>query len=247
MAGELLVRAIFALLVLATVGAFFVAQRLKSGAPVIERVYFQPVFSPNGDGRKDSVALRFDLPRADRAEVDVVDARGEVARRLADKNLGPGTHRFVWNGRREGGQRAPDGEYFLRVRLRRQGRTLQSPRTLTVDTIPPAPRILAVTPATVFPGTSGRRGRARIRYAGPTDPAPEFRVVRDVGLSDLLAPVGRFTGPRFRQTATWDTRIRGRPAAPGTYYFGVRAADPAGNVSPLVLAPEETVRVKARP
>ena len=247
MAGELLVRAIFALLVLATVGAFFVAQRLKSGAPAIERVYFQPVVSPNGDGRKDAVALRFDLPRADRAEVAIVDARGEVARRLADRALGTGTHRFVWDGRREGGRRVPDGEYFLRVRLRGQGRTLQSPRTLTVDTTPPVPRILAVTPATVYPGTPGRRGRARIRYAGPSDPAPEFTVFRVVGRTRQARSVGSFFGPRFRQTATWDARVAGRPAAPGVYFFGVRAADPAGNVSRRFVAEGERVRVKARP
>jgi hypothetical protein len=246
-AGELLVRAIFALLVLATVGAFFVAQRLKSGAPVIERVYFQPVFSPNGDGRKDAVAPRFDLPRADRAEVDIVDARGEVARRLADRALGTGTHRFVWNGLREDGRRAPDGDYFLRVRLRDQGRTLQSPRTLVVDTTPPAPRILAVTPATVYPGAPGRRGRARIRYAGPSDPAPEFTVFRVSGRTRPLRAVGSFPGPRFRQTATWDARLAGRPAAPGIYFFGVRAADPAGNVSRRFVAEQETVRVRVRP
>ncbi len=245
MASPFLARAIFALLVLATVGAFFVAQRLKSGAPVIERVYFQPVVSPNGDGRKDTVTLRFDLPRADRAEVDIVDSRGDTAHRLADRNLPPGTHRFVWDGEGPRGQLAPDGEYFLRVRLRRQGRTLQSPRTLTLDTMPPKPQILAVTPATVFSGTTGRRGRARIRYAGPTDPAPVYEVFRDRGRTP--ASVGGFRGPRFRQTATWDARLRGRPAQPGTYFFGVRAIDAAGNASRLRVFDRETVRVKARP
>lgn len=245
MASEALVRAIFVLLALATVGAFFLAQRVKSGEPPIERVFFQPVISPNGDGRKDAVTIRFDLPRADRAEVALVDVRGEVFRRLADRRLGTGTHRFVWDGRDDRGRRAPDGAYQLRVRLTDQGRTLLSPRTLTVDTVPPTPRIVAVTPATIVPGTPGRRGRARIRYLGPTDPAPVF-VVHESKRTREYRPVARFVGPRFRQTATWDGRSGdGRPVAPGRYYFAVRATDAAGNRSAEISG--EGVRVRARP
>jgi hypothetical protein len=247
-ASEALVRAIFVVLALATVGAFFLAQRLKSGAPPIERVYFQPVISPNGDGRKDSVTLRFDLPRPDRVEVALVDSRGEVRRRLADERLGTGTHRFPWNGLDDRGRRAPDGAYVLRVRLADQGRTLLSSRTLTVDTVPPSPRVVAVTPATIVPGTSGRRGRARIRYLGPTDPAPEFTVLQATASRRGLRPVAQFVGPRFRQTATWDGRVRGGRLAPsGRYVFGVRATDPAGNTSGRVPFPAEGVRVRARP
>ena len=243
MASEALVRAMFVLLALATVAALLLAQRLKSGAPPIERVYFQPLVSPNGDGRKDAVTLRFDLPRPDRAEVVLLDARSEVRRRLADERLGAGTHRFRWNGADDRGRRVPDGAYTLRVRLADQGRTLLSPRTLTVDTTPPAPRIVAVTPATIVPGTPGRRGRARIRYEGPTDPAPEFTVLE----APASRPVARFAGPRFRQTATWNGRARGRPASPGRYFFGVRATDPAGNRSRPFLFPAEGVLVRPRP
>ena len=51
---------VFAVLVLATIGAFFVAQRLKNAPPVVGEIGIRPVFSPNGDGRFDGprVTLR---------------------------------------------------------------------------------------------------------------------------------------------------------------------------------------------
>src|SRR5256885_3869643 len=42
---------VFAALVVATVGAFFVTTRLKRSAPVIESLTFNRHFSPNGDRR----------------------------------------------------------------------------------------------------------------------------------------------------------------------------------------------------
>jgi len=45
---------VFAALVIATVGAFFVTTRLKRSPAVIERLTFIRHFSPNGDHRRDS-------------------------------------------------------------------------------------------------------------------------------------------------------------------------------------------------
>src|SRR3954453_11925180 len=89
---------VFVLLVVATVAAFFVTQRLKRSAPVIRHVMMPLYISPNGDGRKDSAVIRFRLPKAhDRVTVSMGDANGAEVRRLADRGLGKGRHRFVWN------------------------------------------------------------------------------------------------------------------------------------------------------
>ena len=50
-----LARALFAALVIATFGAFFVAQRLKSSEPRISHLGVEGLLSPNQDGRRESV------------------------------------------------------------------------------------------------------------------------------------------------------------------------------------------------
>jgi hypothetical protein len=55
----LLVRGVFALLVAATFGAFFLAQRLKNGPTAIQSLTARPYFSPNGDGRLDEARWSF--------------------------------------------------------------------------------------------------------------------------------------------------------------------------------------------
>lgn len=247
MSGSLLVRVVFGLLVVATFGAFFVTQRLKRSTPVVERVFFKEFLSPNGDGRKDTAQLRFDLPESDRVTVEIVDDTGEPVRTLAeDVPRGvdrPGiewtgrTARLVWNGRSDGGGLAPDGVYRMRVTLRREGRAVTAPRELVLDTAPPRAAIVSVTPPTFVPGLRDRRGRVRIRFEGPQDPAPLFRVYR----TDAGPPreVARFRGPRFRATAEWDGRVGRRPLPDGVYAFSVTVQDEAGNQgsAPPLLPP----------
>ena len=63
-----------------------------------------------------------------RAEVtlDIVDAGGRLVRRLWTGSLGPGSHRFRWDGRTERGRPAPAGVYMARLDTDgvRQGRKL---------------------------------------------------------------------------------------------------------------------------
>ena len=218
----------FALFVVATGGAFFVTQRLKRSDPIVSRVFFQPWIGPRCHCAKSHVTLRFDLPKAQRVTVSLVNRQGEVVKTFADDDfLSKGTHPFVWYGRGNGGLIVPDGSYRMRVGLREEGRSVTAPRVLRVDTRPPRPRIVAVTPPTVVPGSNSRRGRVRIRFAGPSNPAPLIRVWR----TDLGKPleVAAFEGRRGRQTATWDGLVNGQPAPEGSYAFSVTVQDKAGN------------------
>ena len=240
MVPALLVRAVFGLLVVATAGAFVITQRLKSETPVIERVFFRTEFSPNGDGREDELPMRFDLPEDDRVTVEIVDERGDVVREIAgDVRRGVEeagiewrreTARFTWDGRTDDGDIAADGPYRLRVTLRGEGRAVTAPREALVDTRPPRPDVVAVTPPTFVPGLrTGGRGRVRIRLREGQDPAPVFRVYRtDAGPPRLVA---RFEGPRFRRTAEWDgLDPGGDPVPDGVYTFSVTVRDKAGNL-----------------
>ena len=100
-----------------------------------------------------------------------------------------GRHRFRWDGRLTGGAVAPDGEYRLRVGLRRQGRTITSPRKLFVDTKPPRPIVRYVSPAAISPDGAGTGNRATLRFDGPFAASPHAARLphRSAGRRDLVA------------------------------------------------------------
>jgi len=219
---------LFALFVVATGGAFLVTQRLKRSTPIVARVFFHQWIGPRCNCPKAHVTLRFDLPKAQRVTVTLVNREGEVVRTFADDRFLPkGTHRFLWNGRGDDGLVVPDGPYRLRVGLRTEGRSLTAPRVLRVDTRPPRPRIVEVTPPTVVPGAPAPLGRARIRFSGPTAPAPVFGVWRTDGGKPIQ--VAGFTGRHGRLSATWDGLVNAQPAPAGAYAFSVTVQDRAGN------------------
>jgi hypothetical protein len=132
---------VFALLVLATVGAFAWAQRLKRDPLVLDRASFVAVpvlhpgappvrgFTPNGDCRYDKVRIRFRMTQSDHATVQVVKPGGRVVITLARDQFLKRYHffSFYWDGRsREDGIAQP-GRYKLRVKLLGEDRVLVPP------------------------------------------------------------------------------------------------------------------------
>jgi translation initiation factor IF-1 len=121
---------VFALLVLATVGAFAYAQRLKRDPLVLDRVSFvgaprgkqetpRHSFTPNGDCRHDLMRIRFRTTISAQGTVQVIKPGGRVVITLArDQFLKRYTfHTYYWNGRQRGGETARRGRYKLRVKL----------------------------------------------------------------------------------------------------------------------------------
>src|SRR4051812_14109350 len=235
---------VFVVLVLATVGAFFVIQRLKRATPVATKIHLQRYVSPNGDGRLDRAVVQFKLPKADDSvTVSITDANGDEVRRLADRRLSKGRHRFHWNGRDGSAAIVPDGFYYLRVVLNGEGRGSFSRDGVQVVTKAPQAKLMAVTPARVPPGA--RQG-VTIKFDGPARPPALISVYR----TDTPGParlVTRFNAAPGEHTAMWDARIAGRPAPPGTYAFGVtvlNAARVAGS-SPPHLPPTQASAAKS--
>lgn len=212
-------RVVFGLLVLATIAAFFVAQRVKRGDPVVRNISMPVYVSPNGDHRKDRAPIRFRLPKADHVTVSMVNSDGDEVRRLADRRLKRGKHHLVWNGRDGSGAVPPDGFYYLRVVLQGQNRGTITRRGIRLVTKPPKAQLTSVTPARI---AAGRRTATpvTIRFDGPANPPPIFSVYR-TDLPGGAKRVVRFRGERFRATGTWDGRVDGKPAPAGTYAFAV--------------------------
>src|SRR4051812_1282105 len=237
-----LATAVFVVLVLATVGAFFVIQRLKRATPVATKIHLQRYVSPNGDGRLDRAVIKFKLPKADDSvTVSITDANGDEVRRLADRRLKKGRHRFHWNGRDGSAAIVPDGFYYLRVVLNGEGRGSFSRDGVQVITKAPHAKLASVTPARVPPGA---RQAVTIRFEGPARPPALISVYRtDRGEPRLVTS---FNAPAGEHTATWDARIGGRPAPPGTYAFGVTVQNVArvAGSSPLHLPPSPKTAVE---
>jgi hypothetical protein len=245
-----LVRAVFALLVVATVAAFFVTQQLKSETPLVLRFAAQPKqFSPNADRYRDTTEVGFDLSEPAAVTFSIMDGEGNEVRRIVDNRAlaGDEKHRFRWNGRDDDGGLVPDGVYRMRVVRRDEGRVIDSTKRIRIDREPPGVDIVSAQPGVIAPGEPGQSPEVTIKYRGPANRAPEFRVFRTDGAGKPQV-VRRFRGQG--NSGVWHGEVatgpdETGPAPDGEYAFTVSVRDKAGN---LTVAPAElpTARI-ARP
>jgi FlgD Ig-like domain len=246
----------FAALVLATVAAFFVVQHLKVTTPLIAGfpAPYPSVINPvNGTTCKgvDHRVMRVSFylqHRSDDVDVYIVDSTGQIVRTIASgRHMRRGVRNpdgdFVWDGREDNGSFAPDGQYYIKVALINQGRTVEISNTsgqlepVTVKTVPPHPVVIAVTPK-LTPPPAGRSSVA-IRYRGNENQGATVQLYRtDVPGKPQL--VKRFFNPANKApVATWDGRISGLPAPAGIYLAGLSVTDAACNVGrfPATIPP----------
>jgi len=227
-----LVAGVFGVLVVATFGAFFLAQRLKNSPSVVQQFRRTPLFSPNRDGRKDRAYVNFKLKRTDEVTVAIVNHEGDEVRVLADDRHMPAytPTRFVWNGRTDDGGRAPDGNYRVRITLHREGRSITLRYGIRLDITPPRPRVTSVGPfktpgPEILPQPDG--GDVVVHLLAPgyepvirvfkTGPGPTRKVLEDDSLPD--------GSKEWR----WNGTVDGRPVSPGTYVATIETRDKAGN------------------
>ena len=153
--GDRPARTVFALLVIACFVAFFITQRLKHTPTAVQLFKLTPRFSPTPVGAIKEERISFRLARSDAVTVTIIDSAGsEVATLVRDhQTRGYKVLSLRWNGRRgvahryttrtatdgrpilipdNRGALAPAGEYRVRVVLREQRRTVESPRTFTL-------------------------------------------------------------------------------------------------------------------
>jgi hypothetical protein len=245
----------FAVLVVATIGAFFVTQHLKVTTPLIQGY---PAFVPTainpahpvrcGSHNSGSATISFYLQhRSDTVDVSVVDVQsGAIVDTLAsgrhmrkDVRIPDGV--FHWNGRESNGHIAPDGTYFLRVALLRQGRTIdlnEPQETVKVKTVPPHPMITTVSPVAIPTATGSTR--VTVHYRGNEGRGGTILLYR-TGLPGGPRLVKSFLTPWRGQTAVWDGTVRNQQPAPaGTYVIALQVTDAACNTG---TSPGSTITV----
>ena len=213
---------VFAVLALATVGAFYLTQHLKVSNPLINGLprADPPVINPLAAGfcldlEKNYVSFRstkvgFFLQRNNsRVVVHVLNSSGQ---RVADMDgsgrmLIAGFKRyyyFTWNGREYHGQLAPDGTYALQAVLEFDGRAF------------PVGKVTVLTAAqrpTVTLSVLDHRVTLSFTAAGYLSAG---LVVYQRG-----SPVAGVPVPLSARRASWDERIAGKRAAPGVYQVGL--------------------------
>jgi hypothetical protein len=229
----------FAVLVAATIGAFFVTQHLKVTTPLIQG-FPRPVPGvidplqgvPCIDGRNSgSTTISFYLQnRSDVVDVYVVDASDNIVRTVATgrhmrKYVRNPDGVFHWDGRLDNGQVAPEGTYHFRVALIHQNRTIDlTDVPVKVKTAPPQPVVVSVSPS-VIPAPDGSR-HVTINYAGNENRGGTILIYR-TGVPGGPRLVKTFLTPWAGHTAVWDGQLQGRPAPPGSYLVGIEVSDAA--------------------
>jgi FlgD Ig-like domain len=222
-------------LLVATAAAFAITEHLKltkpplSAALLSERqgrevasghVLLAPTSTCNCG--TSTATLRVKLRHSGRMTVTIRDSSGHKVRTIASNVSAQAKtpKLFVWNGRTDTGQLAPDGIYHPSVELPRH--TYNFTNNIILDT--KAPRVISATTvkrkAVLFAGP-GRTVAIRYKFSGPAHPV--------VYLGGRQIIVGRLTNAH---TVKWAGTLGGRPLPAGRYVLSIGARDLAGNETP---------------
>jgi FlgD Ig-like domain len=216
-----------AALLVATATAFAVTEHLKlEDSPVIN-TRIPALFSP----REAEARIGFRLRREEDIQLDIADSQGTIVKQGVGSGVfGQAFHQFAWDGRDDSGRIVPDGVYHVQLELKDEGRTIEFPRTITVDSTRPTIPFVAIRHQVFSPDGDGRADRVDVRYRfGESAWAILYVDGKRVGRSGRRKPVGVYP---------WYARGK----KPGEYRLALAAQDRAGNIAPSTR--EFTVRLR---
>ena len=199
---------------------------LDEVVPTVRVEVAPPVFSPNGDGRKDETTIAVTSDQDATLEVRILE--GESPRRTFDPRAATAgrPETYVWNGRADG-DRVDDGTYVVEAVARTLVGLEQSARTtVVVDTRRPRVAWKGLSPEPTDGGDP-----LRFRFSLSDRPYPlEVRLeIRD-SLGVVRAREERYA-PGDRGLDWRPTYRNGGTLFPGLYRARLRAVDAAGNRS----------------
>ncbi|MGN6379455.1 MAG: hypothetical protein ACTHNU_10930 [Gaiellales bacterium] len=209
--------AIVASLILASAVAFARAEQLKLERSPVASPHITKHFSTTctpGPRCLSHATLSFRLRTSSALGLSLVNSSGDTVWTFPEvtNRYPPGRVTVHWNGRLNGGERAPDGHYRLRIGLRSLGRTITIPNPVIVDTV--RPKLTVTSPP----------GAAPVRYT-VNEPAHVYLLLRPVGGGRPHLLRGR------RGRVRIPAQLRRQPAT-----MSLIAVDLAGNSSGVVSA-----------
>lgn len=219
-------------LLLATVAAFLITEKLKLTKSPISGTRVAKTFSPVCVCNTDTASVSFRLRRGGSVAVAVIASNGRVIRQLARRRFRAGWVSFRWSGREQSGRISPDGTYKIRVHVISDHRTIVFPNLIRLDTKAPQINQFRVARRVIF---VGERTRISYRFRGSGHPI--------LLVDGREAVYGRFA--HLSGTLDWFGKVGGLPVRLGAHRLALEARDDAGNTS--AHTGSFIVRVKARP
>jgi hypothetical protein len=220
-------------LLVATSAAFAITEHLKQiKSPIFGTEVPVKVFSPVCHCPTSTATVSFKLRHTGHATVTIVDSHGHEVRTIGSDVLmhARAPRQFVWDGRTDGGARAPDGIYHPWVQLPRH--TYRFTNNIILDT--QAPKVLSATTAKRRPVLFVGKGRSvAIRYSF----SGKAHAVVYLGRRQII--VGRLIRPTAK--IKWAGKLDHRPLPARTYVLSIGARDKAGNETPVAERKQVTV------
>ena len=205
---------IVAAVLVATATAFAVTERLKLEDSPVLKTKITNLFSPkHGEAR-----IRFQLRREESIQLDVADDSGTIVRHSVGAGIfGPALHQFAWDGRNDAGRIVPDGVYHVQLNLKDEGRTIDFPSSISVDSTPPTIDVVSLRHQVFSPDRDGRADHVDIHYRFD-EPAYAILYVN-----------GKRAGQTYRKKPIGVYPWYGKGLKPGDYRLALAAKDLAGN------------------
>ena len=189
------------------------------------------LFSPNGDGRRDSATLTYRLPSRQDVVLRVREVRsGSIVRVIDLASQAAGRQATSWDGRVRGGGLAANGAYRLELSTADGSLRGLATRPVEVDRRSAKARQPEPEVDRVYPARDGYRDGVTVR-ATLTEPVRWVRVEARRGGQVIRGDKLR-RASRGEVGVRWDGRTgSGRAVAPGRYSVRLVTQDRAGNRS----------------
>lgn len=186
-------------------------------------------FSPNGDGVKDTMAVRVDvgmLERIERYQFEIIDSRNNSVYTRSGRDTVP--RDFVWDGTRGSGQTVPEGNYRARIQIdyAHGNQPIATSSFFALDVT--RPQVTATADDRLFsPDGDGRKDNVTVEQSSSREDLWEGQIVSASGRT-----VRSFFWKGAVEDLVWDgTDTNGNTVPDGQYRYVVTSTDSAGNTA----------------
>ena len=187
---------------------------------VLRRLAATPaLFSPNGDGRRETTTLEYEIGAPAKVFLEVRDAQAHVLRTIENGVSRPaGSYAQPWDGRTDAETLAPEGEHVLWIRVEEAGGAVQE-ETIAIALDRTAPVLVVAAPAAEEVVTPERPVRGTVN-----DPNLAAYAVTVTAADGSVVELGGGAQPRANADLALLSSL-----SDGPYMLSVSAADAAEN------------------